>query len=75
MAISKTTFKTFEVYIYKESKMIYIITILHYIIIIQNNIVIFFLLFIKSFGLLKALFLGDFKVVFLMILCVNNKSY
>ena len=44
--------------------MIYIITILHYIIIIQNNIVIFFLLFIKSFGLLKALFLGDFKVVF-----------
>ena len=55
--------------------MIYIITILHYIIIIQNNIVIFFLLFIKSFGLLKALFLGDFKVVFLMILCVNNKSY
>ena len=55
--------------------MIYIITILHYIIIIQNNIVIFFLLFIKSFGLLKALFLGDFKVAFLMILCVNNESY
>ena len=47
--------------------MIYIITILHYIIIIQNNIVIFFRLFIKSFGLLKALFLGDFKVVSLMI--------
>ena len=55
--------------------MIYIITILHYVLIIQNNIVIFFLLFIKPFGLLKALFLDDFKVVFLMILCVNNKSY